>query len=371
MKINLIKIAGLKLVLFFSICSLMINAQVHPSFTIVKTIPTSPVKNQNQTGTCWSFATISFIETEAIRMGKPLYDLSEMYIVKHAYSSKAKKYIRYHGKTNFSEGGQAHDVLNVIRKYGIVPEENYTGLLNGKISHNHSEMETVLEGMLKAIIGSEHAAPSQSWLPSFNSILDVYLGKESPEIKIQGKNYNPQKFSSEVLDFNPDNYVELTSYKDYPYNQKIDLEIPDNWSHDLYYNVTINDFMSVIENSLNNGYSVAWDGDVSEKDFNHEAGTARLSFKESDNIIANGIEEERQKSFDDYRTTDDHLMHITGTAKDKDGAIYFLTKNSWGQSSNNFGGYLYLSNWYVQLKSVAIMVHKDAIPKELKKKLGL
>jgi len=369
--INIKKLFKINLILVLLTSALLVRAQVHPDFTIVKSIPTSTVKNQDQTGTCWCFATVSFIETEAMRMGKPMYNLSEMYIVKHAYTDKAKKYIRYHGKCNFSEGGQAHDVLDVIRKYGIVPEDSYSGLINGKTVHNHTEMFNLLDGMLKGIVNSDKGSPSASWLPAFNSTLDLYLGPEPKEVKIQGKTYDPLKFAKEVLSFNPDNYVELTSYKDYPYNQKVDLEIPDNWSHGFYYNVSINDFMSVIENCINTGYSVDWDGDVSEEDFNHTEGTAVLSLKESDEIIINGIEEERQKTFDNYSTTDDHLMHITGTAKDKDGAIFFLTKNSWGENSNKYGGYLYMSNWYVQLKSIAILVNKDAIPKELRKKLGI
>lgn len=371
MKKNIKKLFQVTLILIFLISSLLVNAQVHPDFTIIKSIPTSSVKNQYQTGTCWSFATISFIETEALKMMKPMLDLSEMYIVKHAYNDKAQKYMRYHGKSNFSEGGQAHDVLNVMRKSGLVPEEAYTGLQKGNSIHNHSEMESVLEGMLKGLTGAEPLAPSPLWSSAFNSTIENYLGKEPTEFKFQGKNYNPSKFSKEIVGLNPDNYVELTSYKTYPYNQKIDLEIPDNWSHDLYYNVSVNDFMSVIDNALNTGYSVAWDGDVSEEDFSHSAGTAVLSMKEADGIIFNGIEEMRQNTFDNYSTTDDHLMHITGLAKDKDGAIFYLTKNSWGENSNKFGGYLYMSTWYVQLKSIAILVNKEALPKELRKKLGI
>ncbi len=371
MKKNIKKLFQIKLILTFLIFSLVVNAQVHPDFTLVKSIPTSPVKNQYQTGTCWCFATISFLETEAIRMGKPVFDLSEMYIVKHAYNDKAVKYIRYHGKANFGEGGQAHDVLNVIRKYGVVPEDVYTGLKNGNTVHNHAEMENMLEGMLKGLASSQALVSPSSWLPVFNSAVENYLGPEPSEFKFQGKNYDALNFSKNVVGINPDDYVELTSYKTYPYNQKVDLEIPDNWSHDLYYNIPINDLMSVIDNALNNGYSVAWDGDVSEEDFNHGAGTAVLSLKETDGIILNGIEDMRQNTFNDYTTTDDHLMQLTGLAKDKDGALFYLTKNSWGENSNQFGGYLYMSKWYVQLKSIAILVHKDAIPKELKKKLGI
>jgi len=210
---------------------------------------------------------------------------------------------------------------------------------------------------------------SNVWLPSFNAILDNYLGKNPKEFKYKGKNYTPQNFAKNVVGFNPDDYVELSSYMDYPYYQKFDIEIPDNWSHDLYYNLPMNELMQVMDYALNNGYSVDWDGDVSEIDYNHKAGTAVLSLKESDGIIINGLDKMRLQTFDNLATTDDHLMHITGIAKDKNGTIFYLTKNSWGANSNQFGGYLYMSKWYVQLKTIAIMVHKDAIPKDIKKKM--
>ncbi|MDF1550858.1 MAG: C1 family peptidase [Bacteroidales bacterium] len=362
-------VSNLVLLLLIGINAL--NAQVHPDFTITKSIPTTSVKNQYRTGTCWSFATISFLETEALRLGKPAFDLSEMYIVKKAYTDKAKKYVRYHGKANFSEGGQAHDVLNVIKKHGLLTEEIYPGLNYGSTTHNHSELVNLLTGMLNGLISDTRSGPSPSWLPAFEGSVESYLGKAPSEIKYQNKNYDPIKFSKEVVGINPDDYVELTSFKNYPYNKMINLEIPDNWSHDLYYNVSENDLMQVIDYALNNGYSVAWDGDVSEEDFNHTAGTAVLSLKESDDIIINGIDNMRQKTFDNYSTTDDHLMHLTGLAKDNNGSIFYLTKNSWGENSNKYGGYLYMSQWYVQLKTVAIMVHKDALPKDIKKKIGL
>jgi bleomycin hydrolase len=350
---------------------MMLNAQIHPDFTITKKIQTTPVKSQGRTGTCWSFATISFLETEAIRMGKPSLDLSEMFIVRNAYKDKAIKYVRYHGKANFSEGGQAHDVINTIKKYGLVTDEDYSGLQYGSNFHNHGELFNSLDGILKGVAESPGNKPTTAWFSAFDSALESYLGKTPASFTYQGKNYDPLKFAREVAGINPDDYIELTSYKIYPYYKMADLEIPDNWSHNLYYNVTINDIMAIIDNALNNGYSVAWDGDVSEEDFNHSEGTAVLSMTESDGIIMNSIDNMRQSTFDNYTTTDDHLMHITGLAKDSNGAIFYLTKNSWGENSNKYGGYLYMSNWFVQLKTVAILVHKDAVPKDIKKKLGI
>ncbi len=357
------------ILIIFALQPGVLKSQIHPEFTIVKQVAATPVKSQGRTGTCWAFATTSFIESEALRQGKGLFDLSEMYGVRNVYSSKAKKYVRFHGHANFSEGGLAHDILNEIKNYGLVPEEIYSGLNAGSTKHNHSEMASVLEGMLKGLMKSKR--PSGKWLPSFNAILDNYLGESVKEFKYKGKTYTPQNFAKNAVGFKPENYLELSSYKDYPYYKQFDLEVPDNWSHDLYYNIPINELMQVINNALNNGYSVDWDGDVSEPDFSHKSGTAVLSLAESDGIIINGLDKTRLQSFENFSTTDDHLMHITGIAKDKNGTIFYLTKNSKGANSNSSGGYLYMSKWYVQLKTIAIMVHKDAIPKDIKKKMGL
>jgi bleomycin hydrolase len=359
----------LSIVLYYS--NLTITAQIHPDFTITKNIKTTPVKNQYSTGTCWCFATLSFLETEALRLGKPELNLSEMYIVRYTYNSKAIKYFRNQGKANFGEGGQAHDVLNVIKEHGVVTEDAYPGLQYGYKTHNHRELSSVLESILKTVTANPENTPTTAWLPAFNAVIETYLGKAPTEVNYLGKSYDPVKFSKEIAGINPDDYIELTSYKTYPYYKQASIEIPDNWSHNMYYNVPIQDLMSIMDYAVNNGYSVAWDGDVSEKEFKHYEGKATLSNAETERIKESGIENLRQTTFDNYTTTDDHLMHITGLAKDKNGADYYLVKNSWGENSNQFGGYLYMSNSFAQLKTIAILVHKDAIPKEIKKKLNL
>lgn len=363
-------------------------------FSTVVDIPSTSVKNQQSTGTCWCFAGISYIETELLRLGAPEINLSEMYIVRLAYSQKAKRYFRLHGKGNYSEGGQAHDVLNVVKKSGFVPESVYSGNKYGSDFHIHKEMVQSTKAMLDEVVKNPNRKITPVWEESVNAVLDTYMGKTPSNFELDGVEYTPASYA-EKLGFNPNDYVELTSYNHHPFYQMVNLEIPDNWSDDLYYNVPIEEMMDVINYALNNGYSVCWDGDVSEKGFSHRNGYAVLPAskttdmtdseiakwekdvtKEEKKSVNKGEEpdvdqELRQLTFDNFETTDDHLMHLTGIVKDQDGKIYYKTKNSWADNSNKFGGYLNMSEAYVKLKTVAIMIHKDAIPKELKKKLGM
>ncbi|QKG81186.1 aminopeptidase [Tenuifilum thalassicum] len=351
-------------------------------------ITTSPVKDQNRTGTCWSFATTSFIETELIRMGNPVYDISEMYFVRYAYEQKAKDYVRFHGTNNFGQGGQAHDVMNVIREHGMVTEAEYPGLNYGEESHVHGEMVEALKGFLDAVVKNPNRKLTTAWFNAFKGILDAYLGV-APD---------PSKSELASVKFNPDDYVELTSFSHLPFYQNVMLEIPDNWSHDFYYNLPLDELMEVISYALNNGYSVCWDGDVSEKSFSYKNGVALLPVTKTNEIAGSdkaqwvGLtdkdlkdmlksfnspvpevsvnQENRQQNFDNLTTTDDHLMHLTGIATDQNGTTYFKTKNSWG-ADGVYNGYLYMSESYVRMKTIAIMVHRDAIPKNIAKKLGI
>lgn len=364
------------------------------TFTPVIEVKTSSVKDQQSTGTCWCFAATSFIETELMRMGAPELDLSEMYIVREAYSQKAKRYFRLHGKGNYSEGGQAHDVLNVVKTHGFVPESLYGGNQYGRNFHIHKEMVKSTKAMLDQIVKNPNKQITPIWYQTVNGVLDTYMGKLPENFEYEGKTYTPTEFMDKYK-FNPEDYVELTSYSHHPFYKQFNLEIPDNWSDDLYYNLPIDELMEVMNNALKNGYSVCWDGDVSEKGFSHRKGYAVLPTQKvtdmSNSEIAkweNGVAKEkvnkeskgdepkvdqklRQVTFDNFQTTDDHLMHLTGIVKDQNGKIYYKTKNSWADDSNKFGGYLNMSEAYVRLKTVAVMVHKDAIPKSIRKKMGI
>jgi bleomycin hydrolase len=347
-------------------------------FTILYDIETTPVKHQGKTGTCWNFATQSFLETELIRMGKGEYDLSEMYVVRNIYPIKAEKYIRYHGLTSFDQGGQAHDVLMAMDKYGLIPEEVYPGKISTEELHNHKEMVAVLKGSMDAVISTKGKI-SGNWKYVCGSVLDIYLGENPESFDYNGKEYTPRSFADE-LNINTDNYIELTSYMRYPYYEQSILEVPDNWTNNKYYNLPIHDLMEVIDYAIENGYSVVWDGDTSEKTFYRKKGYAvipvddgndtddkELTETEQEKVIT---QEMREETFENFLTTDDHLMHITGISENQAGTKFYYTKNSWG-IKYKYDGYWYMSESFVRLKTIAIMVHRDAVPEEIRTKLGI
>jgi bleomycin hydrolase len=367
------------------------------NFTTVSDIKTTPVKDQYKSGTCWSFATTSFIETELIRMNKGTFDLSEIYFVRYAYAEKADKYVRRLGTANFGEGGQAHDVMNVIRQHGFVTDTAYTGFA-AESNHIHGELEGSLKAYIDVVKEKKNGTISLVWKDSFNALMDIYLGKLPSTISINNKTLDPVAFAKST-GFNPDDYIEITSYNHVPFYQQVMIDIPDNWSQDRYYNLPLDEMMEVIKSALKNGYSVCWDGDVSDQGFSHSnslaispeleltsmIGTERarwdkMSEKEKMTqlnafekpVIEKKVTQEiRQKAFDTQQTTDDHLMHFTGMVTDQNGTIYFRTKNSWNANSNKSGGYLNMSEAYTRLNTIAIMVHKNALPKEILKKLSL
>ena len=341
-------------------------------FNIEKSVDCTEVKSQDRTGTCWSFATASFLESEAIRLGKPKLDFSEMYVVRKVYQDKALNYILRQGKANFSQGSLSHDLISIANQYGMVPESVYSGKLEGEKIHNHVEMEAILKGLLDGVRNQKR--PSKKWKKAFDAVLDVYLGEAPERFTYEGKSYTPKSFAKS-MGINPGEYISFTSYTHHPFYEDFVLEIPDNYSNGSFFNVPIEEMQSIVENAIDQGYSIAWDGDVSEKGFSSSEGIAILpeNPKREDLFDIPGKElqvsqELRQETFENYSTTDDHLMHLTGVAKDQNGTKYYLIKNSWGERGD-FKGYLYMSEAYFKLKTVAVMVHKDAIPEKLKSKL--
>lgn len=330
-------------------------------FSTVVELKATPVKNQSSTGTCWCFATTSFIESELLRMGKEEYDLSEMFIVRYNYISRLKDNYLRQGKGNLGEGSLAHDWMTEFIQNGIVPNEVYTGLNYGSPTHSHGEMNEFLNAV--AAVPLQRKNESEQYHNIVNSILDTYLGKLPETFIYKGVSYNPKTFAAS-LGINPSDYVEITSFTHFPFYTEGVLEVPDNWRMARFYNVPLDELIEIIDFSINNGYTVNWDGDVSEKGFTHSRGVANVP----EAVVTQEI---RQKGYESFITTDDHLMHLTGIVKDQNGLKYYVTKNSWGTVSNPFGGYLNMSVNYVRAKTIFIMVHKNAIPPAIKTKLGI
>lgn len=368
-------------------------------FSVIKEIPGTPVKDQYRSGTCWSFSGLSLLESEMLRLGRPVVDLSEMFIVWHAYDMKAQKYVRVHGSLNFTAGGAFHDVTSIIKKYGIVPEEVYSGLNYGEKNHVHGEMDRVLKQQVDGIIENPNKKLSSAWPDVIRGTLNSYLGVLPENFEYKGKKYTPQSFATDYVGLNMDDYVEISSYTHHPFYTKFIIEVPDNWMWDEVYNVPLDELEKIIDNAIETGYTVAWAADVSEKGFNtSKKGVAvipeldrkemsdaeisrweKLSEKEQNEELFRlekpGLEKEitqemRQEAFDNYETTDDHGMLIVGTAKDQNGSVYYKVKNSWG-NYNDHEGFFFASKPYVRYKTMSIMVHKDAIPKNILKKLNL
>ena len=352
--------------IFFSFSA---KAQDHPDFEITNNTKRTSVKSQDQTGTCWAYTAVSFLESEILRKGGEAYDLSEMYIVRNVYPVKAERYIRFHGHVNFSQGGQAHDALKAFAEHGIVPESAYLGINYKSLKHNHYILAELLKLIADKFAKMEKDMPPE-WINHYEAVLDGYFGIKPTEFTYKEKKYSPESFTKQ-LNINPDDYIEISSYSHHPYYKPFVLELPDNWSHDLYYNVPVDEMMQILKYALSNGYSVAWDGDVSGDGFNHRKGKAELLYDENKLLKENGPQKFRQILFNNFTATDDHLMHLTGLAKDKNGNVWFQTKNSWATSSNSYGGYLYMSENYLIGMTIAFMIHKDALPEDIANKLGL
>jgi len=381
------------------VCSIIFSASAKKKtkkqsyiFKDVITNPVTSVKNQQASGTCWCFSGLSFLESELLRMGKGEHDLSEMFLVKKSYIVKAKDYIRYHTNMTFSQGGESGDVMEMIAKYGVMPEKEFHGQNYGEKMHRHGEVESVLKGMLDAVAKNKNRRLSTAWFRAFNNVADAYFGKEAKTFNYKGKEYTAISLRDE-LGLNPSDYVEIGSFSHHPFYTLCDFEVEDNWIHSKIYNLPIDEFMKLMDSSLKGGYTLLWGSDVSEKGFHSREGYAVLPAKsssETDNLEmakweklskkqkASGLyikeqkvtQESRQKGFDNYTTTDDHGMHMVGIAKDQFGKKYYKIKNSWGEYGK-YKGYFYASEAFVKAKSMTYMVHKNAIPTALKAKLGI
>ena len=365
-------------------------------FTDEVKVPATSVKNQASTGTCWCFATTSFMESELLRMGKGEYDLSEMFIVRQKYINQINDNYMRRGKGNVSQGSLSPSWITAFKQVGVVPEEVYSGINYDSDRHNHGELASYVSSISETAVKLKKNSPEFHEL--VNSLMDIYLGKLPEKFTYKGKEYTAKSFA-ESLGLNMDDYVLLTSFTHKPYYEAFDVEVPDNWEHALMYNLPLDEMMSVIDNALKNGYSVCWDGDVSEKGFSFKNGVAinpevnnvddyattdRARFEKMD--AGERLEEVykferpypevkvtpevRQAGYEAFVTTDDHLMHITGITKDQNGTKYYITKNSWGTERNAFGGYLNMSESFVRAKTICIMVHKDALTKEVRNKIG-
>lgn len=365
-------------------------------FTEVKKNPITPVKNQANSGTCWSYSAMGFLESELIRMGKGEHDLSEMYNVRRNYKDKGDKYVRLHGMLNFAQGGSFADVIETIDEYGLMPEESYKGLNYGLDKNNHGEVEGVLSGIVKSVVENNNKTLTPVWGKGFDAVLDVYFGEVPANFTYNGKTYTPQAWAKE-LGLTASNYVSLTSFTHQPFYKGFALEIPDNWRWSTSYNLPIDEMMKTIDYALENGYTVAWASDVSEIGFTRDglavipdetsaenvgsdqAHWLGLSQRDKDAALKKKVsegpvkekvitQEMRQLAYDNYQTTDDHGMLIYGIAKDQNGTKYYMVKNSWGEAGK-YKGLWYASEAFVKYKTMSVVIHKDAIPSDINKKI--
>ncbi len=353
-------------------------AQEAYTFNEVINLDATPVISQGNTGTCWSFSSTSFLESEIIRLTGRQIDLSEMYTVRNIYPKKAENFVMRQGKAQFSEGGLAHDVLNSVSQYGLVPNSVFSGLLENDAYHDHSELSAVLRSMVETYVSNPSGALSKKWRNAIDGVLTAYIGSNPTTFTFEGESYTPHSFLK-MAQIRPSDYVSITSFTHAPFYTKFVLNIPDNWSNGSFYNVPLDDMMGTIDYALEHGFTVELDCDVSERTFSSKHGVAVVpESKEHTKKALEAIYPEkaitqgyRQQEFENYRTTDDHLMHITGILKDQNGTKYYKVKNSWGTdaSRNANGGYVYFSESYMRLKTISITVHKDAIDKTVAEKL--
>ena len=392
------KIFVLALGMLFATGAMAQDAELE--FSVVKENPITSIKNQNQAGTCWCYSSLAFIESELLRMGKGEYDFSEMFIVHNTYLDRAEKAVRTHGDVSFAQGGSFYDVIYGMEAFGLVPEaEMRPGVMYGKELSVHNELSAVSDAVVAAIAEGKHRSLQVSpdgellWKKAITAIHDIYLGERPEKFTYNGVEYTPKSFY-DSLGLNADDYVSLTSYTHHPFYTSFAIEIPDNWRWAQSYNLPIDELMEVFDNAIMNGYTVAWGSDVSEAGFTR-MGTAVLPEEAAGNDLQGSdmakwlnlteeekkntpkpttqkwcTQEERQIAYDNWETTDDHGMLIYGIAKDQNGTEYYMVKNSWGEAGT-YKGHWYASKAFVRYKTMNIIVNKNALPKDIRKKLGL
>ena len=363
-------------------------------FTTIKENPITPVKNQYRSGTCWCFSALSFIESEIIRTKGQTLDFSEMFVVGKSYRDRAVKFVRLDGHLNFGAGSSFGDVLHVIKDYGIVPQDAMPGMNYGTEMPEQAELDAALKGYVEAIAKNPNKKLTTAWLNGFDGIVGAYLGEYPSTFTVDGKEYTPESYR-DYLGINFDDYVNISSFTHHPFYSQFVIEVPDNWRWDSAYNLPMDEMMEVMYNAIEKGYTVAWGSDVSEKGFNR-SGLATMPVEkkkaaagsDQEKWVGKAAEEKteeakpelpeemvitqemRQDGYDRKTTTDDHGMHIYGLAQDQNGTKYFMVKNSWGEAGK-YKGIWYASDAFVRYKTMNIVVHKDALPKHIAKKLGI
>ena len=377
----------------FGFAALAATAQETPDyeFTVIKENPITSIKNQNRSGTCWCYSALSFVESEILRTKGLELDLSEMFVVGKSYRDRAVKYVRLDGHLNFAAGSSFGDVLHVIDDYGIVPQSAMNGMNYGSALPEQSELDAALKGYVSAIASNPNRKLTTAWLNGFDGIVEAYFGEYPETFTVDGTEYTPESYR-DFLGINMDDYVNITSFTHHPFYEQFVIEVPDNWRWDTAYNLPMDEMMDVMFNAIENGYTIAWGSDVSEQGFTRN-GTAvalaevkattgsdqerwigKADAKEEAKVAlpeeVTVTQEMRQEGYDRKTTTDDHGMHIYGLAQDQNGTKYFMVKNSWGESGK-YKGIWYASETFVKFKTLNIVVHKDALPKDIKKKLGI
>ena len=347
-------------------------------FTTVDSLPITSIKDQANSGTCWSFSSIGFFESELIRLGKGEHDLAEMFVVHKTMEDRAKAAVRLHGDIEFAQGGSFYDVVYCWKNYGMVPQEVMPGIMYKSDRINHTELTAVAKAYVDALAKSNLKKLTDVWQKGFSGIYDAYIGECPEKFTYNGKEYTPQSYA-QSLGLNMDDYVSLTSFTHHPFYEQFIIEIQDNWRWGQSYNLPLDEFMAVMHNAIKTGYTFAWGADVSETGFlrSKPAVCVIPSEEDKENKILREPGEEmtitqemRQEAYDNWETTDDHGMQIFGIAKDQNGKEYFMVKNSWNTTAGN-NGIWYASDAYVAYKTMNILVHKDALPKDIKKKLGI